>query len=363
MKFSTVLFTSLACASTASAQYFSEGWQPGQPIPDVNESPPTPSHHPSQHAPPHTGGSLFDVSRILECGPVSGLFNKIGVNISKHLEEARMQTEKLWDRRIPLITDDNYDEIIVKEELTPEEEEKRLWFVVITAQAGQQGGMSKFLDDNFDTAYNESIIEGDLPDVRWARIDYFNVTYLTTKWNIWQAPYVMVIRDRGQTLYFYKANQVRLTPEVIREFLKTETWKNSVAWKTPFSPGGDYERYMHYYALATQKIYNLIVVLPRWLVMILSGIVASFAMRLMHRNPAAEVAVSREEERKLKSQQRRANEAASKVDGAVGEGVSNVETKSAPSKNGERVEGVSGKTTGASPGKVKVGAKARKSKK
>ena len=55
-----------------------------------------------------------------------------------------------------------------------------------TAQAGQQSGISKVLDEKFDEAYNITKHENDIPDGKWGRIDYFDVTYLTTKWNIWQ---------------------------------------------------------------------------------------------------------------------------------------------------------------------------------
>lgn len=55
-----------------------------------------------------------------------------------------------------------------------------------TAQSTARSGLSKALDESFDEAYNTTIIADDLPDVRWARIDYLNVTYLTTKWNVWQ---------------------------------------------------------------------------------------------------------------------------------------------------------------------------------
>ena len=41
------------------------------------------------------------------------------------------------------------------------------------------------MDREYDAAFNQTMIEQDLPDVRWGRIDYLNVTYLTTKWNIW----------------------------------------------------------------------------------------------------------------------------------------------------------------------------------
>lgn len=69
---------------------------------------------------------------------------------------------------------------------------------------------------------------------------------------------------------------------------------------------------MHYYALAMAKIYNIFVVLPRWLVMILSGVIASFVMKIMHRNPAAEKSMTREQERVLRSKERRAAAAAEK---------------------------------------------------
>ena len=55
-----------------------------------------------------------------------------------------------------------------------------------TAASNKGEAISKFVDNMFDSAYNTSVVEADLPNVRWGRIDYFNVTYLTTKWNVWQ---------------------------------------------------------------------------------------------------------------------------------------------------------------------------------
>lgn len=42
------------------------------------------------------------------------------------------------------------------------------------------------MDDVFDAAYNETLIAGDLPNVRWGRIDYLNVTSITTRWSVWK---------------------------------------------------------------------------------------------------------------------------------------------------------------------------------
>ena len=55
--------------------------------------------------------------------------------------------------------------------------------------AAKQEGISKYLDGVFDSAYNQTQIIGDLPNVKWGRIDYLNVTYITTKWGIWQYAY------------------------------------------------------------------------------------------------------------------------------------------------------------------------------
>jgi hypothetical protein len=52
--------------------------------------------------------------------------------------------------------------------------------------AARQEGISKFVDEVFDSAYNETQLAGDLPHIRWGRIDYLNVSIITTKWGIWQ---------------------------------------------------------------------------------------------------------------------------------------------------------------------------------
>jgi len=52
--------------------------------------------------------------------PVASLFSKIGIDITKTLE-----TPRYWDERIPLITDDGFNDTIVNEMLTEEEEEAR----------------------------------------------------------------------------------------------------------------------------------------------------------------------------------------------------------------------------------------------
>ena len=60
--------------------------------------------------------------------------------------------------------------------------------------ATKTDGISKLLDNVFDSAFNESQVTGDLPHVKWGRMDYLNVTRVTTKWALWK--YVFYIPTR-----------------------------------------------------------------------------------------------------------------------------------------------------------------------
>ena len=54
-----------------------------------------------------------------------------------------------------------------------------------TSTAGQSEGVSKFVDEAFDAAYDYTLEKGDLKHVRFGRIDYLDVTVITTKWAVW----------------------------------------------------------------------------------------------------------------------------------------------------------------------------------
>ena len=94
------------------------------------------------------------------------------------------------------------------------------------------------------------------PHVKWGRIDYINVTALTTKWGVWQyvfhvprvshgsygvfcrAPKLIVLADRGKTLRFLSPNEVRLDVDAMRDWLKDKTYVDHQPWNTSFAPGG-----------------------------------------------------------------------------------------------------------------------------
>lgn len=45
-----------------------------------------------------------------------------------------------------------------------------------TVTSAQKDGISSIFDKKFDEAYNMTLEAGDLPEVKWARMDYMNVT-------------------------------------------------------------------------------------------------------------------------------------------------------------------------------------------
>ncbi|PBK93860.1 hypothetical protein ARMGADRAFT_1079355 [Armillaria gallica] len=306
MKYLTVYWLALLYSlSLARAQYFSEGWKPGQAVPSevpVPTSTPFSANSQEKSAPlqPTDLLKLFEVKTWLTSEPAVALFSRFGVNITERLAAAEVLP---WDNRIPLITDDNYEEVIVNEELTEVEEEERIWALLMfvttlfipvyvltvypysSASASRQDGISKFVDEAFDDAYNQTLVAEDLPNVRWGRIDYFNVTYITTKWGVWQAPFIVILTDRGQNLRFYRAQNIRLRDGAFCDFLKAEAWKNTPPWKTAYAPGGEREYIMDFFATWMTKIYNVTVRLPRFVLLILSGTAGSLVIGLMHRNP------------------------------------------------------------------------------
>ena len=129
-------------AVSVSGQYFSEGWKPGQAVSKAATgytsatsvySPQNTDTSGGQQATTESKGlsSLLDLTNLLQTGPAKAFFGSIGVNITEKIALAQEQT-KIWDPRIPLITDDNYESMIVEEKFeTLEEETNRVWFFVM----------------------------------------------------------------------------------------------------------------------------------------------------------------------------------------------------------------------------------------
>jgi hypothetical protein len=120
-----LLVLSLFNVSLVSA-YLSKGWSPT----DTNTA-----VQPGSTASLSTAGdgdavpatnTGFDWTVLLKQGPIAGVFKLAGVNITERLDAAKKKAvEAPYDTRIPLITDDNYDEI----KTTTKDDDT--WFIVV----------------------------------------------------------------------------------------------------------------------------------------------------------------------------------------------------------------------------------------
>lgn len=55
---------------------------------------------------------------------------------------------------------------------------------------------------------------------------------------IFSAPYVVVAKDRGRTLRFYRAANIRLDPDAFHRFLETKGYDETPVWSSSLAPGG-----------------------------------------------------------------------------------------------------------------------------
>lgn len=126
----------LALVVSVNAQYFSDGWSPGQaqttqeaPPPAVTSAPQKQADTFSERLSPSKILSYFDFNKVLASPPSIALFSRLGINVTERLEAAF--PTKFWDERVTLITDDNYNDLIVNELLTEQEEQDRTWILIM----------------------------------------------------------------------------------------------------------------------------------------------------------------------------------------------------------------------------------------
>ena len=128
-------FSCLFFTGSSTAQYFSAGWTPGQKVASAATAeasakpyaskPSGPSGQVATAPPPAVAGPSSFINKLLTSGPAVAFFSSLGVNITETVNA------KLWDERIQLITDDNYQDVIVNERLTPQQEKDRVWVIMM----------------------------------------------------------------------------------------------------------------------------------------------------------------------------------------------------------------------------------------
>lgn len=172
-------------------------------------------------------------------------------------------------------------------------------------------------------------------------------------------PYLVLLRDRGQTLRFYKADRVRVSVDLIRELLTEELWRETPIWNSNFAPGG--KRYifistalelrtyaltcllrefvLEYYAIAMMHIFNLINRVPRFLLMIASGGVASIVMRILHRPQPKDANKKKQPQSGATPKKDAQSEAGTTVSGTTAVASSTTTATSSPKKSKQRKAG------------------------
>lgn len=121
-----------------SSAYFSEGWQPGQPVTKyltaTSSAPNAVPTAPGVKAPPKEpfDWKKFKFEHLLTGGPIGTFVQGLGLNLTERLEKAREGIPSRFNEAIPLITDDNYESMLFNETFSsPQEEADRVWVILV----------------------------------------------------------------------------------------------------------------------------------------------------------------------------------------------------------------------------------------
>ena len=121
--FKTSLVSILLASLAVSAQYYSLGWQPGQP--QVSSTPTFYTQALPSPTPTSTSASKsFTYSSLLNFNLWETFTSITGINFAQNEDD-------LWGSRVPLITDENFDTFITNETLSDEEEKDRVWILEV----------------------------------------------------------------------------------------------------------------------------------------------------------------------------------------------------------------------------------------
>ncbi|CDZ97221.1 hypothetical protein [Phaffia rhodozyma] len=233
-------------------------------------------------APPSKGIVVQAVDALADI-----VYSTIGLDLKgvkvKLAEEAVKAVENDKIEGMIRLTDENYDELVEFEDLTSEEEEDRVWCVLI------HGAKTDSLSEMFWKAHlgAKNVSLGDpheLDRVKFARIDYLNVTSVLTRWNVWKPPYIVFVSDRGQTLRFLGPRSIRPEGELLREVLVNDDWKKAPVWESEWAPKGSRGEFMRSFGYYFAIWNTLASRIPRFGWVMLSGLVSQSILRFMHRN-------------------------------------------------------------------------------
>ena len=121
--------------------YFSQGWQPGQPVTKYLTATSTATAHDAISTGLTTTGGApvesrswkdlkFGLEDILTSGPISSALMRFGFNVSERLASAGVGAPR-FTHAIPLVTDSNYEDLIYHEEFPSDGEKDGVWAILV----------------------------------------------------------------------------------------------------------------------------------------------------------------------------------------------------------------------------------------
>lgn len=75
----------------------------------------------------------FNLEQILTSGPIANIIQRTtGFNVTEKYETAKREAKETgWHPDIPLITDENFKQLVENEALTLDEMEERVWIILV----------------------------------------------------------------------------------------------------------------------------------------------------------------------------------------------------------------------------------------
>jgi hypothetical protein len=342
MRATTLLFSALALLAPARAQY-TAGWTPGQPAsrgaavkgstssgwaPGAAHATATARVLPS--SPRADGPPKEFFERLLTTGPLGALLDRAGVNVSEKLAEQKAKQAAMWDDRVPLLSDYNFESIVVNESLSAAEEAARVWFIImwVRPQPGGEEGLMDVQHGAGDGRHDEQgrghplrrgpqrerrrrrpparplrpdrLHERDVPDHQVERLAVRPHVYaLAMMLTAHSAPYYVLATDRARTLRFFRAGQMNVDADVLHAFLREQAYLGTPPWSSAFAPGGEREWALERFARASEWVYDRVVLVPRWLFMLVTGTLGTALIQLFHRGEAPDAKAVEEKRRRL----------------------------------------------------------------
>ncbi|SGY37763.1 BQ5605_C003g01884 [Microbotryum silenes-dioicae] len=190
------------------------------------------------------------------------------------------------------LTDENYDTVFSTGTYTPysrDLSEDTVWVVHVHGP----DPISRKLGEAFDQValVNSSQAGGELPsNMRFARLDYNEETFLTTLWWMWKPPVVVIFNlntTTHQIDYRFFSSRMLIPHAVpLSNLLNNRTtWETVPTWNGILSPHGLLGSVVPHVARGWTYYHHTVRRVPNFILLMISGFVMNFVVAWFHQQP------------------------------------------------------------------------------